>query len=271
MKRFSWITALAISACALVAPAGASAAVTELGVTASPLVAPSCPKNVSPANCTIILTQMTALETVRDGLAYPTTVKKAGQIVAFTLGLSNLSSNRTTEKSDIHYLDQTYGGTTRAAITVLKVSGPSKQRRWKVVAESPMFHLQPYLGQVVQIPLTTTLPVTPGEVVALTTSTWLPVLSINLSSSKFAYRQSRTTACNTPPSSSQAQLKVGATAQYSCNYPGTRVEYTATEITNPVAVNPIHAADKPAADHLSARSAPFGRPSRSGGVAVAPR
>jgi hypothetical protein len=268
MKRFPWITATAIAVCAFGAPAAASAAVTELGATASPLVAPTCPKNVAPANCTIILTQMTALETVRDGVAYPTTVKKAGQIVAFTLGLSSLSSNRTTAKSDIHYLDTTYGGTTRAAITVLKASGPSKQRRWKVVAESPMFHVQPYLGAVVQFPLTTNLPVTPGEVVGLTTSTWVPVLSIDLSSSKFAYRQSRTTACNNPPSTSQAQLKVGATAQYTCNYPGTRVEYSATEITNPVAANPIHAADKPARDRLSARTAPFGAPARSGGVAI---
>jgi hypothetical protein len=269
MKRFSWIAAAAVVACAVAAPASASAAVTELGATSSPLVAPACPKNVAPANCTIILTEMTALETVRDGVAYPATVRKAGQIVAFTLGLSNLSSNKNTAKSDIHYLDTTYGGTTRAAITVLKASGPSKQRRWKVVAESPMFHVQPYLGEVVQIPLSTNLPVTPGEVVALTTSTWLPVLSIDLSSSKFAYRQSRTTACNTPPSTNQAQLRVGATAQYSCNYPGTRVEYSATEITNPVAANPIHAADKPAPDRLSARTAPFGRPARSGGVAVA--
>ena len=37
-------------------------------------------------------------------------------------------------------------------------------------------------------------------------------------------------------------------AQYTCDYPGTRVEYSATEITNPVAPNAIHAADKPAPD-----------------------
>jgi hypothetical protein len=254
MKRSSWTFAAASLLVALALPATASAAVVELGATATPLVAPSCPKTVSPANCTIILTEVTALQTVRDGVTYPTTVKKAGQIVAFTVGLSALSSNRTTAKSDIHYLNHAYGGTTQAAITVLRLSGPARLRRWKVVAESAIYHLQPYLGQVVQFPLATSLPVLPGDVVGLTVPTWAPVLSINLPTTKFAYRQSRTTSCNMPPATNQAQLRVGMSAQYGCNYPGTRVEYTATEITNPVALNPVHAADLGAA--VGARGVP---------------
>jgi hypothetical protein len=219
--------------------ATASAAVVELGATATPLVAPTCPTGVSLANCTIILTRATALETLRDGIAYPHTVKKAGRIVAFTVGLSRLSTNRTTAHNIIHSLDSSFGGTTRVAITVLRRVGKAKLRHWKVVAESPAFHVQPYLGQVVQFALTTSLPVLPGDVAALTTPTWAPVLSINLTKSKFAYRQSRTTACGPPPTTSAAQSP-GQTATYGCNYPGTRVEYTATEVTNPVAVNPIH-------------------------------
>ena len=39
---------------------------------------------------------------------------------------------------------------------------------------------------------------------------------------------------------------IGATATYGCDYPGTRVEYTATEITNPVQTkNFVHAPDRP--------------------------
>lgn len=219
----------------------ASAAVIELGSTATPLVAPACPKGVSASNCTIVLTRVTALETIRDGIAYPTTVTKAGRIVAFTVGLSRLNANRATTHSDIHFLDHTYGGTTRAAITVLKPVGSKARRQWSVVAESPVIHLQPYLGQVVQFPLATSLPVTPGEVVALTVPTWAPVLSIQVPSSRFAYRQSRSTGCSNAPAHSVAQLKPGQTAQYRCNYPGTRVEYSATEVTNPVSINPVHA------------------------------
>jgi hypothetical protein len=263
MRRVSWIAAAVTVAVAALAPASASAAVVELGATASPVIAPSCPKNVTPANCTIILTEMTAFATVRDGLAYPTTVKQSGKIVAFTVGLSALSSNRNTAKSDIHYLDKTYRGTTQIGITVLKPSGPARLRKWTVVEQSPIFHVQPYLGQVVQFPLDTSLPVVRGEVIALTTPTWAPVLSIDLSTRKFAYRQSRTTNCNNPPASTQAQLRIGTTAQYTCDYPGTRVEYSATEITNPVAASAVHSRRV-----LAAADPPFHGHARStGGVA----
>ena len=88
----------------------------------------------APANCTIILTQVTALETIRDGVAYPTTVTKAGKIVAFTVGLSRLDKNAVTAKKDVHFLDTTYGGTAQAGITVLKPVGKKEFRRWAVAA-----------------------------------------------------------------------------------------------------------------------------------------
>jgi hypothetical protein len=240
MKRFSLLTAAVAILGAGSAPATAAAAVVELGAPKTPLVAPTCPAGVSAANCTIILTQVTALQTIRDGIAYPTTVKKAGSIVAFTIGLSRLSTDKTTAHNDIHFLDQTYGGTTRASVTVLRASGPKKNRRWTVAGQSAVIHLQPYLGQVVQIPLPTSLPVRPGDVLGLTVPTWAPVLSIQLPAAKFAYRQSRSGNCAAPPASTQAQ-NVKQTATYTCNYPGTRVEYSATEVTNPVSVSPIHA------------------------------
>lgn len=242
MKRIL-ITAAATTLCAALTPVTASAAIVELGATSSPLVAPVCPAGVSQANCTIILTRVTALETLRDGVAYPTTVKQAGRIVAFTVGLSRLSPDRTTARNDIHDLDVAYGGTTRVAITVLRASGNRKLRHWKVVAESPVIHVQPFLGQVVQFALTTSLPVLPGDVVALTTPTWAPVLTINQNTKRFAYRQSRNSGCTTPPTVNVAQGN-GQTATYGCNYAGTRVEYSATEVTNPSAVNPIFARDR---------------------------
>jgi hypothetical protein len=233
MKRSLFATAGALALCGLL-PASAAAMIMELGATATPLVAPTCPKGVAPAQCTIILTRATALETIKDTVAYPTTVKKAGRIVAFTVGLSALSSNPTTAQSDVKFLDTTYGGDAQVAITVLKPVGPKSQRNWQVVAESPLVDVQPYLGQIAQFSLTTTLPVVRGETIALTTPTWAPVLSIDLSTSHFAYRQSRGRNCNSPPSTSQAQVTVGQSTRYVCDYPGTRVEYSATEVTNPV-------------------------------------
>ena len=226
-------------------PASAAGQIFELGVPRTPLVAPVCPPTVSASNCTIILTEVTALETLRDGVAYPTTVTRAGRLVAFTVGLSRLDKNTATAKQDVHFLDTTYGGTAQAGITVLKPVGKRKFRRWAVVASSPVYHLQPYLGTVVQFGLDASIPVVPGEVVALSTPTWAPVLSFNLPTRKFAYRQSRTANCNHPAATTQAQTTVGQSARYLCNYAGTRVEYSATEVTNPVPPkNQIHAADR---------------------------
>jgi hypothetical protein len=242
MRRACIATAAAAALGAALAAQPAAAEVVELGVTPTRILAPVCPPGVTPAKCTIILTQVTAFETVRDAIAYPTRVKKPGRIVAFTIGLSRLSSDRNTAKTYIHNLDVSYGGTAQAAITVLRRVGPASRLRFKVVAESEIEHLQPYLGQVVQFPLFTSLAVKRGDVVALTTPTWAPVLSILQPNKQAAYRQSRTSNCSNPPITSQAQ-SVGESARYLCNYQGTRAEYSATEVTNPVALHPIHAGD----------------------------
>lgn len=239
--RFT-VAVLAFAAAAFPALAGAEqlGGTVELGATKSPVVAPVCPPGVSSSSCTIILTRVTALETIRDGTAYPTKVKLKGRITAFTVGLSALSTNTATRKSYVHYLDGTYGGTARVALTVLAPGGGKKtQWRWRVVASTPVYHVEPYLGSVVRIPLDNSVEVKPGEVVALTTPTWAPVLTIDLNSKKFAYRQSRTYNCASPPSSNQARLTAGQVSSYSCNYPGTRLEYSATEELYPFGTKPV--------------------------------
>ncbi len=214
----------AITVAAALAPASASAVVLELGQTASPVAPPTCPIPGSTVGCNIILTETTALETLGDGALYPTTVKTAGKIVAFTVGLAKLT------KAEISVLDTDYGGTAQIAITVLK---PGKNRLWTVRSESPLYHVQPWFGHVVQFPLSTTLDAKPGDAVALTVSTWAPILSIGLPSKQFQYRASRATRCTTF-NIQTAQLTIGASTTYKCFYVSTRVQYTATEITTPI-------------------------------------
>lgn len=242
--RRSILAALAatfVSAGAAAAPALADTVELGLPTSRSALVAPTCPSGTSGASCAIILTQVTALATIRDGVAYPTTVTKPGYLVAFSVGLSRLDPDYNKAKAAVHFLDTRYGGTAQASVTVLKAVGARRYRRWKVVGGSPVFHLQPYLGKVVQFPLQTAIRVLPGEVVALTTPTWAPVLSFRLPMGRYAYRQSRSRNCNNPASTSQAQLSVGDSARYECDYPGARVEYSATEVTDPTpARHPIH-------------------------------
>lgn len=237
MKRLPLLTPALTGLLLALAPGAATAKLVELGQTASPIVAPACPSGVSPSNCFIILTRTTAVQSTSDGVAYPTTVKQDGFIVAFTVGLSRLSSNTTTERNYLHVLDQAYGGTPQLVLTVLK---PGPNHRFTVAAQSATFHLIPFLGSVLNEPLSlppsftsfTALPVKKGDVIALTVPTWAPVLSYNLNASKFAYRQSRTANCKHAAGGQTAQQSVGASTRYLCTYTGTRVEYTATEITN---------------------------------------
>jgi hypothetical protein len=237
MKRFSLVTAGSLAAAALVLPDVAAAKIVELGQTTTPVAAPSCPKGVSPSQCFIILTRTTALQTASDGVNNPTTVKNGGWIVAFTVGLSQLSTNATTEHNYLKTLDQAYGGTPQLALTVLK---PGPKNTYTVAAQTPVYHVTPFLGLTLQEPLAlpptfatfTALPVKAGDVIGLTVPTWAPVLTYNLNSTKFVYRQSRMANCKNAAGAQTAQLTVGESARYQCQYAGTRVEYSATEITN---------------------------------------
>jgi hypothetical protein len=242
MKRTLFRAAFAASILGLAIVAGpAVAQILELGnQTKTPLVAPTCPPGVKPAACTIILTRDTALATIRDGVSYPTEVHHAGRIVSFSVGLSNLSSSSATRKKDINYLNHTYGGDAQVVLTVLKRIG-TKGQKWQVVANSGVWHVVQYLGSVAQIPLLNSIEVRPGETIALSTPTWAPVLSIDQTAGTFAYRQARGShpTCNNPSTSEQAQ-RLGETSNYNCKYPGTRIEYAATEVTYPPATNPVH-------------------------------
>jgi hypothetical protein len=67
------------------------------------------------------------------------------------------------------------------------------------------------------------------------------VLSFELSTSKFSYSQSRTfsrttagtSSCSTSAGANLAQITIGELSNYSCNFVGTRLEYSALEITTP--------------------------------------
>jgi hypothetical protein len=230
MKRLFLVIAASMLGVVALVPTAASATIVELGETPTPLTPPACPKGVSGQNCTIILTETTALETLSDGVYYPTTATRAGKIVAFTVGLAKLS------KGEIQGLNSSFGGASQVAIAVLRPgtsAKPGQNRLYSVVAESPLYQVQPWFGHVVQFPLDTSLPIRAGDVVALTVPTWAPVLAINLDPKKFAYRTSRGTKCTTINVQS-AQLTVGQKAQYRCFFTATRVEYTATEVTTPV-------------------------------------
>jgi hypothetical protein len=238
MKRILLAAAAGLSTLCLIAPGVASAQIIELGQTStSPVAAPACPTGVSLNNCVIVLPRTTAVQTETNGVLNPTTVTKDGWIVAFTVGLSKLTSDAKTELGLLKGLDAHWGGPPQIVLSVLK---PGPKNKYTVVAQSATFHVLPFLGSVLQEPLSlpptfttmTAIPVKKGEVVGLTVLTWAPVLTYNLTASKYAYRQSRRANCTNPPGTQTAQTTLNSSQQYLCSYTGTRVQYSATEVVN---------------------------------------
>lgn len=214
-------------------PTAAIAATVKIGETKTPMVAPTCPTT---GKCEFVVPKLTVLNVKSDGVTSPMMVRKQGELVSFKVGISAISTDPTTVRQDLKIAEHNWGGPPEAELAVLQRVGKKADSKWAVVAHTPAYQLQPYLGQVVQFPLAAPLPVVPGERVALTVPTWAPVLSVDLTGSQFAYSQSRTTECTKSAGTSretQAQLTFGQQSIFGCTYTGTRVQYSALEITTP--------------------------------------
>jgi|SRR5579875_107171 len=234
--RYALLAAIC-AAFAVLLPATASAQTVQLGQTATPLSAPACPKHTALKNCRIVLTRTTALQVTSDAVINPMRVNQQGWVVSFTVGLSRLVPKPSERAAIIKGLDSQYGGSPELAISVLQ---PEPGNAYKLVAQSATYTLTPFLGQLLQQPMSlpprfssfTALPVFRGDVIALTVPTWAPVLALDLPNSRFSYRQSRRANCNNPAASQTAQTRIGSAGRYGCYYAGTRVEYGATEIVD---------------------------------------
>jgi hypothetical protein len=200
-------------------PAAAQAKITEIGDATQPGV-PSCPNNPC-----LAMTRTTGYQakvgTNRGLMLSPV----SGRIVAFTLALGATSTKQT------QFFEQRFGGAPQARLTILRTGTHLFDR---VVAQSEVFTLTDYLGQTVQFPLTQSLPVAKGQLVALTVPTWAPVLAVGLPRDT-SWRASRKGACNDIATQSlqTAQSSIGSLTQYRCLYATARLTYSATIVQNP--------------------------------------
>jgi hypothetical protein len=247
MKRLPLALVVALFAAGAL-PGLASAHEIQVGSTTTPLSAPTCPQEATVAatetDCAIVLTRTTAYETLSDSLSNPTLITTPGVIDSFTLGISGLVIQGATLRSELKTLNTNWGGPPSAQLAVLRPIASSGGARWAVAAQSPVMPLAPYLNGVVEFPLITPIPVVKGEVLAITVPTWAPILTFGLSTSDFSYTQSHTqiitgtgtakkSSCETTATTTLAQLTLGDQAQYTCAFQGTRVEYSALEVTAP--------------------------------------
>ena len=209
-------------AAALVLPAAASAKIIEVGEAATRAV-PSCP--ASPCE---VISRTTAFQTRVDGKRRLFVAPKDGRIVAWSIALG------TPKPKQRKYFEENLGGPAQAGITVLR---QGDRRYGRVTAESPVQALAPYFGQTVQFPLTASLPIKQGDVVALTVPTWAPALGLGLGRDS-VWRASRDKDACDDTQTQSAQTDVRDLTQYKCAYRTARVTYSATLITTPVPPKP---------------------------------
>jgi hypothetical protein len=209
--------ALAV-AVVLVAPAAAPARIIEVGEVATK-PAPSCP--TSPCE---VVSRTTAYQTRIGATRNMFVVPADGRIVAWTITLG------TPGKKQQKFFEESLGGAAQAGITILK-SGDRYFGR--VLAQGTLQTLTPYFGQTVQFPLTTSLPVKKGSIVALSVPTWAPALALGLGRDH-VWRASRDVDACDDTQTQSAQIDVQDLTRYKCFYRTARLAYSATLITTPV-------------------------------------
>ena len=213
-------TAAAAILILLLAPAAAPAKVMEIGRSNDndELPTPSCPD--SPCFAVSRTTGYQAKVGTNRGLMK---VPEDGRIVAWTIRLSKPGPRQVT------FFNERLGGKPSAGISVLRTG---RRLYARVLAQSPVVDLEPFLGQTVQFPLETSIPVKKGQTIALTVPTWAPALATGLGSDT-SWRASRPAGDCDDTSTQTAQTDIRDLSQYRCLYQRVRLSYAATMVTEP--------------------------------------
>jgi hypothetical protein len=213
---------LAALAASFAVPGAASAKIIEVGDLGAKFP-PSCP--ASPCE---VISRTTAFQTRVGDQRKLFVAPKDGRIVAWSITLG------TPKPKQRKYFEENLGGPAQAGITVLK---QGDKRYGRVLAESPLQTLTPYFGQTVQYPLSQSLPISEGNVIALTVPTWAPALGLGLGRDS-VWRASRAKDACDDTQKQSAQTDIRDLTQYKCAYRTARLTYSATLITTPVPPEP---------------------------------
>lgn len=237
MPRLLVATATILLALVLAAPA--SAKFIEIGRTKA-TATPSCTGQTGDV-CQVV-TRSTGVQMQIGKVKNPTLIAKPGRIVALTVQLGKLSRAQTDfftkAKFGTKANPKTGLGLGGAAVrlSVLRPAFKTKNNfRFKVVAQTEDFKVAPYFGRSAQFAPAATIPVVKGDLLAITTPTWAPILAIDLDRDT-NWRAARGIPCaNTAGEAIQqnAQLRIGSIKQYFCNYRTARLMYSATEVVTP--------------------------------------
>ena len=197
---------------------------------------PACSEK-SPDDCQIT-GQVTGYQRSVRGESNPFRVGSKGKIVAWSVSLARPSEEEREVFGEAAQTDE-FGKSPTAGISILrKVQGEGRQ--FKLVRASPVLEVQAHYGDAPIFTLQTPLRVRRGDVVALTTATWLPAFAFKGQGAKDVWIASRRSAnCEIPDSvpaderleyffaHTSPHRKVGSKRRYECMYDNARLLYKA--------------------------------------------
>jgi hypothetical protein len=222
MKRILLLT-LALAA-VLALPPSASARIIELGGTAD-AASLNCP-GTTEAPC-VAAVRMTGYQgRASGGPKNPYYIRRDGRLVAFTVQLAKPTAE------EIEFFDTNFGTPSTARISVMRRGTTRKTRLdHRLITQSDRFNLTPYFGSRPTFVFDDPIPVKEGNWIALTVSTWAPLLATNLARTNW-WRSSRPKgSCEPPRSLRQFALEdLREVAKFGCTYHGARLLYTATYV-----------------------------------------
>ena len=217
MKR-SLAALAATTGAALLLPAGAHAALADIGKVAGDEPVPACPQ--SPC---LAISRTTGYQAKVGDVRPVDVVAEDGRLVAWTITLGKPGTRQTT------FFNRNLGGEASAQLTVLR---PGRKLYHRVVAQGDVQKLQPYFGSTVQFALKESIPVKKGYVVALTVPTWAPALAVNQPGTTSWRATRRKGGCNDFDAQT-AQTRLNNITRAYCLYRTARLTYSATMVVDP--------------------------------------
>lgn len=245
-RRPARLRALAGSAVVLAVVVAGGLASSAGAVNASVLGAsnnppPSCPDRKSTpeiVECQIT-GQVTGYQRSVRGEANPFKVPKTGRVVAWSVDLSRPSEEEREIFGEAAQTDE-FGKSPTAGISILRKVRKGEGRQFKLVRSSPLLEVQGHYGSEPIFTLRNSLRARQGDIVALTTATWLPAFQFLNQTRKDVWIGSRREEnCEVPDSvpaeerleyffaHTSPHRKVGSKRRYDCTYEDARLLYKA--------------------------------------------
>jgi hypothetical protein len=184
-----------------------------------PLCPQKPPENQNPASVTrpcFVIGSVTGFELKADGQRHVMRAPRSGKLVAWAVRLGKPNkTERNTFGSPKFFGTKRYGKEPTARIGVLAAR---KKGKYKLVRQSPTVQLGQAAGELHYITLDKPLKIKKGQLLALTTQTWVPALVTTQYAPQSSWRASRAPKkCgNNAALDARPQTKLGSTRSYGC-------------------------------------------------------